>query len=350
MGGINILDVIKKYKTVSIIGMDKNVGKTTVLNYILGKAWGSLNLGVTSIGRDGEDKDRVTNTEKPRIFIESGTYIATAKQCLFKGDITKEIIEATGIPTPMGEVIIARALSDGYVELGGPSINAYMRDICTRLRQLGGELILVDGAISRRTTASPAVTEACILSTGASLHRSMDKVVEMTSYTIKCLCLKKETDEDILKLVNNQLHSSRIGIIYKDKSVKKLDIQTSMEAAKDIILNLNYEVSHVLIKGVVSDKLIEDIIKSTDKYKGTTFLIEDATKLFLSQETFYKFERLGGMLRTLESINVACITCNPKSPYGYEFDKALFLEKLRQSINLPVFDVVDGGEGNEIFR
>jgi hypothetical protein len=343
MRNINILDVIKKYKTVSIIGMDKNVGKTTVLNHILSKAWGSLTLGVTSIGRDGEDKDRVTDTEKPRIFIESGTYIATAKECLFKGDITKEIIETTGIHTPMGEVIIARALSDGYVELGGPSINAYMRDICIRLSELGGELILVDGALSRRTTASPAVTEVCILSTGASLHRSMDKVVEMTSYTIKCLCLKKETDEDVLKLVNSQPPSLRIGIIYRDKSIKKLDIQTSMEAAKDIILNLNKEVSHVLIKGVISDRLIEDIIKSTDKYKGTTFLIEDATKLFLSQETFYKFERLGGNLKVIEGINLACVTCNPKSPYGYEFNKALFLEKLKQNISLPVFDVVDDG-------
>lgn len=343
MDYIGVFEAIRKYKTVSIIGMDKNVGKTTVLNHILSKAWGSLTLGVTSIGRDGEDKDRVTDTEKPRIFIESGTYIATAKECLFKGDITKEIIEATGIHTPMGEVIIARALSDGYVELGGPSINAYMRDICIKLSELGGELILVDGALNRRTTASPVVTEACVLSTGASLHRSIDKVVEMTSYTIKCLCLKKETDEDILKLVNNQLHSSRIGIIYRDKSVKKLDIQTSMEAAKDIVLNLNNEVSHVLIKGVVSDKLIEDIIKSTDKYKGIIFLIEDATKLFLGQEVFSKFERLGGKLKALEGINLACITCNPKSPYGYEFDKALFLEKLRQNISLPVFDVVDDG-------
>lgn len=342
MGSFDILNTIRKYRSVSIIGMDKNVGKTTVLNHILSKAWGSITLGVTSIGRDGESKDGVTWTDKPKIFIESGTYIATAKECLFKGDITKEIIETTGIHTPMGEVVIARALSDGFVELGGPSINAYMKEICNKLSLLGGELILVDGALSRRTSASPAVTEACILSTGASFHRSMDKVVEMTNYTVKLLSLKKEVDEDVISLVNSQLQSSRIGIIYKDKSVEKLDIQTSLEASRDIVESLNKDVSHVVIKGVISDKLIEDIIKTTDKYKSITFLVEDGTKLFLMQETFNKFEGLGGRFSVIDSINLACITCNPKSPFGYEFDKDLFLEKLSRKINLPVIDIVGG--------
>jgi hypothetical protein len=343
MGNDDILEIIKKYRAISIIGMDKNVGKTTVLNYILSKAWGSLTLGITSIGRDGEDKDRVTNTEKPKIYIKSGTYIATAKQCLFNGDITKEIIEATGIHTPMGEVIITKALSDGYVELGGPSITTYMKDICSKLSELGGELILVDGALGRRSTASPEVTEACILSTGASLHRSMDKVVEMTSYTTKLLSLEKETEEDILRIVNNQLQSSRIGIIYKNRILKELDIQTSLNAAKEIVENLSSEVSHVVIKGIISDKLIQDIIKSTDRYKSVNFLVQDGTRLFINEENFNKFKRLGGKFRVIEKNNLVCITCNPKSAFGYEFDKDIFLDKLRKNINLPVFDVVGGG-------
>jgi hypothetical protein len=340
MGSFDILETIKKYKTVSIIGMDKNVGKTTVLNHILSNAWGSLALGVTSIGRDGEDKDRVTGTEKPKIYVKCGTYIATAKECLFKGDITKEIIEATGIHTPMGEVIIAKALSDGYIELAGPSLNAYMKEICIKLSLLGGELILVDGALSRRSLASPSVTEACILSTGASLSRSMEKVVEMTNYTVRCLSLKKESDDEILELINVRLRDTKIGIIYKDKSFKPLELETSLAAGKDIVENLDSEVSHVFIRGVISDKLIEDIIKSTDKYKGVIFLIEDGTRLFLSKENLDKFEKLGARFKVIEKINLACVTCNPVSPDGYSFDRDLFIGKLRSCIDLPVIDVL----------
>ncbi|HEY8805549.1 MAG TPA: M14 family metallocarboxypeptidase [Clostridium sp.] len=57
-----IFDMIKKYDSISIIGMNKNVGKTTTLNYILSEARGKISLGLTSIGRDGENRDRYLTT------------------------------------------------------------------------------------------------------------------------------------------------------------------------------------------------------------------------------------------------------------------------------------------------
>lgn len=343
MGNINIIKNLINYRTVSIIGMDKNVGKTTVLNYILGEARGERRLGLTSIGFDGEDKDLVTGTDKPRIYIESGTLIATAKGCLFNGDITREILKTTNINTPMGEVIIARALSDGFVELGGASINSYMKAVCNDLISYGSELVLVDGALSRKTTASPSITEGCILATGASLHRSIDKVVEKTKHTVKLLSLGREEDEEVRSLAGTKLASSKIAIIYKDRSVKVLKAVTALDAARELVENLSEAVTHVLIRGVITDKLIEDIISSTDKYKTITFLIEDGSRLFISPSTLYKFERLGNSFKVLNSISLICLTCNPKSPFGYEFDQDLFLEKLRESIPLPIYDVVGGG-------
>jgi hypothetical protein len=344
MAKVNILERIKPYKTVSIIGMDKNVGKTTVLNYILNEARGRFSLGLTSIGRDGEDKDRVTLTKKPKIYVERGTLIATAKQCLFNSDVTREIIETTGIHTPMGEVIIAKALSDGYVELGGPSINAYMQSICTQILEYGADLVLIDGALSRKTTASPAITEATILSTGASLGRDINKVVEMTSYSVKLLSIEQQIDNNILKLCKEDLGESRVGIIFKNESIEGLDVKTSLEASKEVVQRLQKDVSHVVIRGIVTDSILEDIMKSTDRYKGVTFLVEDGTKLFVKQETLYKFQGQGAVIKALEGINLKCVTCNPKAPYGYEFDKYKFLEELKKNISLPVYDVVGGGD------
>lgn len=339
MGNIDILEKIKNYRTISIIGMDKNVGKTTALNYILDKSKEKLTLGITSIGRDGEEEDRVTETKKPKIYIKRGTYIATSKQCLFNGDITKEIVETTEINTPMGEVVIAKALSDGFVELGGPSINTYMKQVCDRLITYGCEKIIVDGALNRKTLASPSVTEASILSTGASLNRSMNTVVEKTAHAVRLLSIAAEENHDITNVAGEKLSAARIGFIYKDLGIKDLKAATSLESAKEIVENLGDGVSHVLIRGVVTDKLLEDIMKATDKYKGITFLVEDGTKLFIKKDTLYKFEKLGGVIKALESINLICLTCNPKSPFGYEFDKNLFLEALKNNIHLPVFDL-----------
>lgn len=337
-----ILKIIRGYNTISIIGMDKNVGKTTVLNHIISEARGKVSLGLTSIGRDGEDTDRVTQTEKPRVYVEKGTYIATAKQCLFNGDITKEIIQTTGMQTAMGEVIVAKALSDGYVELAGPSINAYMRGVCNSLLAFGSDIVIVDGALSRKTSASPAITDASILATGAAIGRSIAKVVETTTFIVKLLGLDKEMDYKVMEMYKNITEKSKVGFIYKDMSTKCLDVLTSLEASREVVENLNENVEYVVINGIVSDKFIEDIIKSTDKYKGVTFLIEDGTKVFVKKDTLYRFEKQGGVLKVTNGINLACITCNPKSPFGYEFDRNKFLDELRKNISLPVYDVVGG--------
>jgi hypothetical protein len=337
-----ILKLIKSYDSVSIIGMNKNVGKTTTLNHILKEARGSLSLGLTSIGRDGEEIDRVTATEKPKIYIERGTVLATAKQCLFNSDITREIIKTTGIHTPMGEVIICRAISDGYVDLGGPSLNTYLANIREELLSLNCDLVIIDGALSRKTFASPAITEATILSTGAALSRSMRKVIDETKHTVELLSLPREEDENISKLSKKIINEGRIGLIYKDNTYKTLDVLTALEASKEIVEALDKTVTNVVIKGVITDKLIENIMKSTTLYKNVTFLVEDGTKVFLTSDTLYKFQKQGGVIRVMDKINIVCVTSNPKSPYGYEFPKDKFLTELRNVLTVPVFDVIGG--------
>ena len=338
----SIFDMIKKYDSISIIGMNKNVGKTTTLNHILREARGKISLGLTSIGRDGEELDQVTETEKPKIYIEKGTIIATAKQCLLNSDITREILKTTGFNTPMGEIIICRALSDGYVDLGGPSVNSYMTLICDELKRFGSELVIVDGALNRKTFASPSITNATILSTGAALSKSMVKVIEETSHTVKLLSLENEENDEVLKLANEVLRIGRIGIIHKDNTIKMLEAITALGSSKEIVEYLDENTSYVVIKGVVSDNLLEDIMTSTNQYKGVIFLVEDGTKIFLTRETLYKFKKQGGIIKTINPINIVCVTSNPKSPYGYEFDKHKFLDGLRNKLNIPVFDVIGG--------
>ncbi|MGI1690882.1 hypothetical protein [Thermoanaerobacter uzonensis] len=336
-----LLELLKDYRTISIIGMAKNVGKTTVLNYILNKARGKYTLGLTSIGRDGEEYDQVAFFPKPRIYIAKGSYIATAKETLLNSDITKEIVVTTGFDTPMGEIIIAKALSDGYVDLAGPSVNNEMTKVCNLLLELGCDKAIIDGALSRKTQASPSVSEATILATGAALSYDMEETIRKTAFTVKLLSIEAEKDKEILKLAQNILDNSRLGFIYKDKRYKTIELPTAIDSSKEIVENLE-GATHVVIKGVVSDKLIEDVMRGTDKYKGVVFLAEDSTKLFLQEEAFLKFQRGGGILKVLKPVNLVCVTINPVSPLNYQYDKSEFLERLKRKISIPVFDVMGG--------
>ena len=172
---------LNETKTMSIVGMCKNAGKTTMLNWLLTAGHLRGTLGLTSIGRDGESTDVVTGTEKPGIFVREGTLIATAKDMLRLGDVTKEILMTTGIPTPLGEVVIMRARSAGYVQLAGPSITTQLRSVSESFFALGAEKSVIDGALGRKSLGARAVAEGVILCTGASYNASMEKVIAASS-------------------------------------------------------------------------------------------------------------------------------------------------------------------------
>ena len=184
-----------------------------------------------------------------------------------------------------------------------------------------------------------SISNATILSTGASVSRNMQEVINLTSHTIKLLTLESENNEEILKISKDLLKNSKIGIINSNNTVKSLDVASPLDAAKEIVDSLDNNSKYMVINGPITNKLLEDLMKATEKYKGITFLVEDGTKLFLSRNTMEKFLKKGGTLKVLNRINIIAITINPTSPNGYEFNKNQFLKLLRERIDIPIFDL-----------
>ena len=340
------MDLVKDFftkietpKVISIIGLAKNVSKTTTLNYIVRNIGNQITLGLTSIGRDGEKYDVITELPKPQIYVKKGTYVVTAQQCHEDSKIKFETIKQTGFNTPLGEILILKAISEGYIELAGPSINSHLLRICSDLKDLGCDLILVDGAFDRRAYATPLISDASILSTGASVSRNMKEVIDLTTHTIKLLNLEQEDDLEINRLSKVILRKSKVSIIDKSYKVNSLNVVTALDAAQDISENLDDDSQYVIINGAITDKLLEDLMKFTLKYKGITFIVEDGTKLFLSENTTKKFLKKGGILKVLNPINIIAITINPTSPYGYNFDKDKFLKSLQEKLKIPVYNL-----------
>lgn len=311
---VEFLKKLEGIKIISIIGLAKNVSKTTTLNYIIRNIDEHFTLGLTSIGRDGEKYDVITELPKPQIFVKKGTYVVTAKQCFEESEIKFQTVKNTGFNTPLGEIMILKALSEGYIELAGPSINKQLLVICSELRNLGCDLILIDGAFDRRAYATPLISDATILSTGASVSRSMKEVIRSSLHIVKLLNLETEKNVRIVNLAKDLLTKSKVSIIDKSDSVNHLEVLTALESAQEISANLNDDSRYVVIKGAITDKLLGDLMKSTQKYKRITFIVEDSTKLFLSENTTNKFLKKGGMLKVLNPINIIAITINPTSP------------------------------------
>ena len=296
-----LLRQLHSVKTMSIVGMCKNAGKTTMLNWLLeqGKLQGVL--GLTSIGRDGESTDIVTGTEKPGIFVREGTLIATAKDMLRLGDITKEILMTTGIPTPLGEVVIVRARSAGHVQLAGPSITTQLKTVSKEFFDLGADISIIDGALGRKSLGARAVAEGVILCTGASYHMSMEKVIADTVHIYRLMNLPKA-------------------------------VELPPEASDGLEACVK-EHGAALITGALTDTMVLPLLRSG------RLVVKDPGKVLLTADTLDKLASRQVALETEEAARTLCITVNPVSAYGWKFDKDDFLHRMREAVDVPVINV-----------
>lgn len=284
-------DALAAHTSLAILGMGKNAGKTTVLNFLLSRlAKGPKTVAVTSIGRDGESVDVVTGTSKPGIWVKRGSLIVTATGLLNACDITREIVDATGIHTPLGEVVVMRALSDGNVQLAGPSVSGQLIPLIEKLRDFGAGVVLVDGAISRKAFGSPTVCEAVILCAGASGHPDMEVVVRETAYICELLLLP-ESKEDHAHLA--------------------------------------------IVDGAVTDRVLREMSPKP----GDEIRARDSSRFLLSSG-LYRQMTARGVRFTVETASVLrCVCVNPFSATGPSYDADIFLRCMREALPVPVVDV-----------
>ncbi|SNX55013.1 hypothetical protein SAMN05660242_2791 [Thermoanaerobacterium sp. RBIITD] len=327
-----------KYKSLSIIGLEKNTGKTTTLNFLINK-FKNKKLGITSIGRDGEERDVVTYTNKPKIYVNENTVVATSKSSFLKSDATFEILDVMDINTPLGNIIIGRSVHPGFVEIAGTSTKSQTIKVINKLSEYGCEFIIIDGALSRKTFADPKITEASILCTGAAFSEDIDMLTEETYNTLKLLSIDK-AEKDIVQLYKENMKDCKIAFLYGNE-VKKSNLKTSINASKEIILNFNDYLKFVFIKGILTDNLIRDMLNAKLNLKSVTFVVEDGTKLFIDKNNFETFMAKGGKIRVVNNINIIGVSVNPVSPSGCVLDYNELWRKLKRKIDIPVFNVMD---------
>ena len=297
---------LQQVQSMSIVGMCKNAGKTTMLNWLLAHTGRRQILGLTSIGRDGESTDVVTGTEKPSIFVPAGTLIATAKDMLRLGDVTKEILITTGIPTPLGEVVVMRARSDGYVQLAGPSITAQLREVSRMFFELGATQSIIDGALGRKSLGARNVADGIVLCTGASYNMSMDKVIEDTANFCRLMDLPKA--------------------------------DTLPPEATDGLEACLKEHGEAYIAGALTDTMVIPLLRS-GLLRSSRLVVADPSKVLLKPDTLDKLAVRDVTLQTKDAARTLCVTVNPVSAYGWKFDKDVFIDRMRQSVKVPVINV-----------
>src|SRR5207302_7429335 len=149
--------LVSGVRRLALVGLAKNTGKTETLATILAEhAAAGISVGVTSIGRDGEERDVIdARIAKPRVYLSEGSLVASAGELVSASGLAHERLEQTGVRTPLGEVVIVRLGEPGAIEVAGPSAAGDVLAVSEAMLALGAEQVLIDGAIVRRAASWP---------------------------------------------------------------------------------------------------------------------------------------------------------------------------------------------------
>jgi len=297
-------------------------------------------LALISYGRDGEKVDAITLQEKPRIYIPPNTVFVTAHNAYKKSDIQADIIARTGIDSLMGEVNIYKSFTKGgYIELVGINSSSRVKKI-KEMMPSDIDLTLIDGALDRRSSAMPALTDAFIIATGAVVGNTEDLVIKKTFHEIRRLSLAEVKDSGLRDKAKEFLAKNQDGIVYKDGSSEPLTSETSFGHIKEL-KNKDYKnIESLIINGALIDRFAEKIIYDLN-LKEINLIVRDGTRVFLNKRNLNLLEKSEIKLEVLNNINLLAVTVNPTSPYSPSLNSEKIINGLKTKLSeIPIYDIM----------
>jgi hypothetical protein len=313
-------------RRLALVGLAKNTGKTVALAALLSELQAQgRHVGVTSVGRDGEEHDVIDfRIAKPRIELVVGSLVATTDVLLRASGLPHELLEETGVRTPLGQVLIARLRGPGAVEVAGPSAAEDVRAVSDAMLAHGAEQVLIDGAIDRRAASSPDVADGLLISTGAVLDRDVEEVVRQTAEAVELVRLPLVEDG------YEALHlPPRFALTAEGE-----------EAAA--LLDAHANVRMLLVSGALPDRFLGHLLHAAHRrHRELVVVVADPTKVFLAGRGPAWYRAQGIEIQTLRTTELKAITVNPVAPQSHRFDSARLRALLADRIeDVPILDVL----------
>jgi hypothetical protein len=331
-------ELIAPARRLALVGLAKNTGKTETLATILRElAAQEKCVGVTSIGRDGEEHDVIdARIDKPRIVLEAGSLVASTGALLRASGVAHERVAQTGVRTPLGEVVIARLSEKGAIEVAGPSAAEDLREVSEAMIGFGAEQVLIDGAIDRRAASSPAVADGLVMATGAILDENIEVVVMAT---------KDAVDLVRLPAVSGALVEASRSDGGEEQITLGRQLVLRAEAAEiATLLREHPEASTFLVDGALSERFLEGLLGARTERAGRELriVVGDPTKVFLLRRGPDWYRRQGIDIEVRRTIDLKAITINPTAPQAHRFDSERLREMIEAAVgDVPVLDVLD---------
>jgi hypothetical protein len=327
-----------KSLALSVVGLAKNVGKTTTLNYLIDEASrrAGVKPGITSTGWDGEAFDSINAMPKPRIVVPAGCIVATTTECLTRSTIPYSVLAETGMRTSLGDVLIIQCNEPGRIEVAGPTTISGLCRVREMMKERGCTHIFFDGAINRKASSSPDVCDSLILATGMNAGYHLDDVKRKSIFWVEIYSLEEK------KITMDPPGPGEIAILDNDGAVLQ---RVAVQSLREKPFSPPPGMGFLLIPGALTDELLHPFMHVKLSF---SVVVRDATKLFISHEMLRRCNKRNNRIFLLNRTDLMAVTVNPMASSGRYHDAGDFLMEMASALSPhPVWDVVQGKGLNE---
>lgn len=199
---------------------------------------------------------------------------------------------------------------------------------------MGAQTVLVDGALSRLSLASPAVTDGMILASGAALCPDIDAIVKKTAFICRLIEIPKLSTDWAEKLIDIE---KGVWTVSEDGEIFDTGIDSALHLEKLKSLSLNRQ-DMIFICGVVTDKMMR-FLAQLALHGNLRVIVRDFTRLFVQPDSFAAFTRSGAELRVLQKPTLLGVTVNPWSPRGFTVNPSKLQLEMQKRVQVPVINV-----------
>lgn len=327
----------------AIVGLAKNVGKTTTLNWVIEEGHSlAYKLGLLSIGVDGEGQDVWDFHQKPAIKIKEGMWAASAKAALQESTARFRIIEELKPSSPLGPVYVLECIGAGKIKLAGTHMIKDIQNAIARFTEHGVTLSVIDGAYDRLSSAQEQVAPGFILCTGAALDPNLESAVKKTEeYLLRWQLPKWEQEDHISSegIRTSQTMNNRSQKVAYQQNGKWIVLEgASLLTLLDPLRLIVAEgIDFLSIPGALTEWIMQHFISCR---KPFAWIIDDPSKMFLTQESLMRWLRAGGEIYVRRKSQLLALSVSPFSTHG-EQDSDRWLHRMKEIAgNIPVIDAM----------
>ena len=303
-----LVERIKKHDVISVVGLSKNVGKTTVVNFILRRLEKAC---VITVGMDGENEDKIFKNTKPPIFLPQGNFAVVPSQITPYGVRIIETFE-----TPSGTLSLVEALVDVEVQTMRMGSYEETSQMIEKIKKYADKVI-VDGALARIGAIS--ISDATILVTGAQIGKDVNEVVEKTVEYVNRI-LTPQAPEWMLKVIER---NPTQALIWKKDRALRIKVN-GVAGYEDEIVQACEDADFVYLPGAVNEEIASHV--------KCPIIVPSGDRIFSKVGKFF----------AVKNVQLIGIAVNHTSVEGNELDLDELIFELKRRLNsgIIVFDVL----------